>query len=224
MPAMRFVPQFTDGQEFPHTLGKVVCIGRNYAEHAKELDNPVPTEPLLFIKPSTSVVDLTKPLDPPFSRGDVHYEAELALLVGETLTHATMDEAERGIVGIGLAMDLTLRDIQTTLKEKGHPWEIAKAFDGACPLSPFLPLSRVPNWNALAFTLEIDGEERQHGEGADMIFAIPSLVAEMSRHFTLEPGDVILTGTPSGVGELVRGSSLRLTLTGGLEINTSVVE
>ena len=156
---MRFVLQFTDGQEFPHALGKVVCIGRNYADHAKELDNPVPTEPLLFIKPSTSVVDLTKPLDPPFSRGDVHYEVELALLVGETLTHATMDEAER-----------------------------------------------------------------QHGEGADMIFAIPSLVAEMSRHFTLEPGDVILTGTPSGVGKLVRGSSLRLTLTGGLKIETSVVE
>jgi len=221
---MRFVPQFTDGQEFPHALGKVICVGRNYAEHAKELDNPVPSEPLLFIKPATSVVDLTKPLDPPFSRGDVHYEVELALLVGETLTHATQDEAERAIAGIGLAVDLTLRDVQTKLKEKGHPWEIAKAFDGACPLSPFLPLSRVPNWNALTFTLEIDGEERQHGEGADMIFAIPTLVAEMSRHFTLEPGDVILTGTPAGVGELPRGVALRLTLTGGLEISTSVVE
>ena len=80
---MRFVPQFTDGQEFPHPLGKVVCIGRNYADHAKELDNPVPTEPLLFIKPSTSVVDLAKPLDPPFSLGDMHFEVELALLVGE---------------------------------------------------------------------------------------------------------------------------------------------
>ena len=203
---MRFVLQFTNGQEFPHALGKVVCVGRNYAE------------------PATSVVDLTKPLDPPFSRGDVHYEVELALLVGETLTHATQDEAERAIAGIGLAMDLTLRDVQTKLKEKGHPWEIAKAFDGACPLSPFLPLSRVPNWNALTFTLEIDGEERQHGEGADMIFAIPTLVAEMSRHFTLEPGDVILTGTPAGVGELPRGAALRLTLTGGLEISTSVVE
>ena len=165
-----------------------------------------------------------RPLDPPFSRGDVHYEVELALLVGETLTHATQDEAERAIAGIGLAMDLTLRDVQTKLKEKGHPWEIAKAFDGACPLSPFLPLSRVPNWNALTFTLEIDGEERQHGEGADMIFAIPTLVAEMSRHFTLEPGDVILTGTPAGVGALPRGAALRLTLTGGLEISPSVVE
>lgn len=221
---MRFVPQFTDGQEFPHALGKVVCVGRNYADHAKELNNPVPSEPLLFIKPATSVVDLTKQLEPPFSRGDIHYEAELALLVGETLTHATHDEAERAIVGIGLAMDLTLRDVQTQLKENGHPWEIAKGFDGSCPLSPFLSLSQIPNWNALTFTLEINGEERQHGEGSDMIFAIPTLVAEMSRHFTLEPGDIILTGTPSGVGELPRGAALRLTLTGGLDITTSVAE
>ncbi|WP_447527727.1 fumarylacetoacetate hydrolase family protein [Vreelandella sp. TE19] len=221
---MRFVPQFTDGQEFPHALGKVVCVGRNYADHAKELQNPVPSEPLLFIKPATSVVDITKPLDPPFSRGDVHYEAELALLIGETLTHATHEQAERAIVGIGLAMDLTLRDVQTQLKEKGHPWETAKAFDGACPLSAFLPLSRVPNWNALTFTLDINGEQRQYGEGADMLFAIPTLVAEMSRHFTLEPGDVILTGTPAGVGELPRGAALKLTLTGGLEVNTTVVE
>ncbi|MDR5897400.1 fumarylacetoacetate hydrolase family protein [Halomonas vilamensis] len=221
---MRFVTHFTDGQAFSQPLGKIVCVGRNYADHAKELDNPVPTEPLLFIKPATSAVDLSQPLNPPFSRGKVHYEIELALLVGERLTEATQDEAERAIVGVGLAMDLTLRDVQTQLKEKGHPWEVAKAFDGACPLSSFLPLTRVPNWNALAFTLEIDGEERQRGEGADMIFPVPTLVAEMSRHFTLEPGDVILTGTPAGVGELPRGASLRMTLTGGLEVTASVVE
>ncbi|QNI01796.1 fumarylacetoacetate hydrolase family protein [Halomonas sp. SH5A2] len=221
---MRFVPQFTDGQAFSHELGKVVCVGRNYADHAKELDNPVPSQPLLFIKPATSVVDLQQPLSPPFHRGEVHYEIELALLVGKTISDATPDEASAAITGLGLALDLTLRDVQTELKEKGHPWEIAKAFDGACPLSPFLPLSREPNWNALAFKLEIDGEERQHGEGADMIFTIPTLVAEMSRHFTLEAGDVILTGTPSGVGELQRGSTLRMTLTGGLDITTSVVE
>ncbi|MDR5876601.1 fumarylacetoacetate hydrolase family protein [Halomonas sp. CUBES01] len=221
---MRFVPQFTDGQACPHQLGKVVCVGRNYTDHAKELDNPVPSEPLLFIKPATSVVDIKQPLAPPFHRGEIHYEIELALLVGKTISDATPDEASASITGLGLALDLTLRDVQSQLKEKGHPWEIAKAFDGACPLSPFLPLSRVPNWNALAFTLEIDGEERQHGEGADMIFTIPTLLAEMSRHFTLEPGDVILTGTPSGVGELPRGATLRMTLTGGLDITTSVVE
>ncbi|WP_346796313.1 fumarylacetoacetate hydrolase family protein [Halomonas sp. Bachu 37] len=221
---MRFVPHFADGSEFPQALGKIVCVGRNYADHAKELNNPVPTEPLLFIKPATSAVDLAEPLSPPFSRGEVHYEIELALLIGETLTHASHDEAESAIVGIGLALDLTLRDVQTRLKEKGHPWEVAKAFDGACPLSSFLPLPHVPNWNALMFTLEINGEKRQHGEGADMLFPVPTLVAEMSRHFTLQPGDVILTGTPAGVGELPRGAALRMTLTGGLEVNTNVIE
>lgn len=221
---MRFVPQFTDGQTFPHPLGKIVCVGRNYADHAKELENPVPSEPLLFIKPSTSALSFDAPLAPPFSRGEVHFELELALLIGEALTDATQGEAERAVVGIGLALDLTLRDVQTRLKENGHPWEVSKAFDGACPLSAFLPLTRVPNWNALAFSLEIDGEERQYGEGADMLFPIPTLVAEMSRHFTLEAGDVILTGTPAGVGELPRGAQLRMTLTGGLEVTASVVE
>ncbi|PXX95048.1 fumarylacetoacetate hydrolase family protein [Halomonas sp. LBP4] len=221
---MRFVPRFTDGQEFPHALGKIVCVGRNYADHAKELGNPVPSEPLLFIKPATSAVALEEPVDAPFSRGEVHYETEMALLIGEELSHAGVDEAERAVVGIGLALDLTLRDIQARLKEKGHPWEIAKAFDGACPLSVFLPLTQVPNWSALTFTLEIDGELRQHGEGSDMLFPVAMLVAEMSRHFTLQAGDVVLTGTPAGVGPLPRGAELRFTLTGGLEVATRVID
>ncbi|MBF8222909.1 MULTISPECIES: fumarylacetoacetate hydrolase family protein [Halomonadaceae] len=221
---MRFVPRFTDGQDFPNALGKIVCVGRNYVDHAKELDNPVPSEPLLFIKPSTSAVALDEPIDAPFSRGEVHFETELALLIGETLTDATASEAERGVAGIGLALDLTLRDVQTRLKEQGHPWEIAKAFDGACPLSNFLRLERVPNWSALAFSLDIDGERRQSGEGADMIFPVATLLAEISRHFTLEPGDVVITGTPAGVGELPKGSELHFTLTGGLEVVTRVVD
>ncbi|GEK47666.1 fumarylacetoacetate hydrolase family protein [Bisbaumannia pacifica] len=221
---MRFVPRFTDGQDFTQALGKIVCVGRNYVDHAKELDNPVPSEPLLFMKPATSAVALDEPIDAPFSRGEVHFETELALLIGETLSEATAAEAERGVVGIGLALDLTLRDVQSRLKEKGHPWEVAKAFDGACPLSNFLRLERVPNWSALTFSLDIDGERRQYGEGADMIFPVATLLAEISRHFTLEPGDVVITGTPAGVGELPRGSELHFTLTGGLEVVTRVVD
>ncbi|MFG6137798.1 fumarylacetoacetate hydrolase family protein [Halomonas sp. B23F22_10] len=221
---MRFVPRFTDGRAFPQPLGKIVCVGRNYADHARELDNPVPDEPLLFIKPATSAARLEETIDAPFARGEVHFETELALLVGETLKDTGAAEAERAIAGIGLALDLTLRDVQGKLKDKGHPWEVAKGFDGACPLSVFLPLSEVPNWSALAFTLGVDGEERQHGHGADMLFPVPELVAEMSRHFTLEPGDVVLTGTPAGVGELPRGAELRLSLTGGLEIVTRVAD
>lgn len=221
---MRFVPRFTDGKEFPHALGKIVCIGRNYAEHARELDNPVPDEPLLFIKPATSAVPLEEPIELPFSNEGVHFETELALLIGEPLTHATASEAERAVVGIGLALDLTLRDVQSRLKEKGYPWEIAKGFDGSCPLSSFLALNRVPNWSALTFSLDIDGERRQNGEGADMLFPVATLVAEMSRHFTLLPGDVVLTGTPSGVGKLPRGAELHFSLTGGLEVMTRVVD
>ncbi|MBF7052227.1 fumarylacetoacetate hydrolase family protein [Halomonas sp. KAO] len=219
---MRFVPHFIDGQAYAERLGKIVCVGRNYAEHARELDNPVPSEPLLFIKPATSAVPLESPIAAPHTHGEVHYETELALLIGEELSHVTAGEAERAVVGIGLALDLTLRDVQSRLKEKGHPWEIAKAFDGACPLSSFLPLSQVPNWSALSFTLEIDGEPRQQGEGADMLFPVPTLLADMSRHFTLQPGDVVLTGTPAGVGPLVSGAELRFTLTGGLEVTTRV--
>ena len=220
---MRFVPRFTDGQPFAEPLGKIVCVGRNYAEHARELDNPVPSEPLLFIKPATAAVALEAPIEAPFARGEVHYETELALLIGEPLSNATPEQAERGVAGIGLALDLTLRDVQSRLKEKGHPWEVAKAFDGACPLSAFLPLAEVPDWAALSFTLEVDGEVRQHGRGSDMLFPVPALLAEMSRHFTLQPGDVVLTGTPAGVGPLPRGATLAFSLAGGLEVTTRVV-
>ena len=221
---MRFVPRFTDGRAFPDALGKIICVGRNYAEHARELDNPVPSEPLLFIKPATTAVPLEQPVEAPFARGEVHFETELALLVGEELSNVTAEQAERGIVGIGLALDLTLRDVQSRLKEKGHPWEVAKAFDGACPLSAFLPLAEVPDWASLSFTLEVDGEVRQQGRGSDMLFPVPALVAEMSRHFTLQPGDVVLTGTPAGVGPLPRGVTLHFTLSGGLEVTTRVVD
>lgn len=221
---MRFVPRFTDGRAFPDALGKIVCVGRNYAEHARELDNPVPSEPLLFIKPATTAVPLEQPVEAPFARGEVHFETELALLVGEELSNVTAEEAEQGIVGIGLALDLTLRDVQARLKAKGHPWEVAKAFDGACPLSAFLSLAERPDWAALTFTLEVDGEVRQHGRGSDMLFPVPALLAEMSRHFTLQPGDVVLTGTPAGVGPLPRGATLAFTLAGGLEVTTRVTE
>ena len=212
---MSFVPRFTDGQLMGQPLGKIVCVGRNYAEHAKELNNPVPSAPILFIKPATSAVVLEEAIDAPFGQGDVHFEAELALLIGETLKDATPESAERAVVGLGLALDLTLRDVQSRLKEKGHPWEIAKGFDGACPLSSFVVLRDVPDWRNLQFSLDIEGERRQTGNSGDMLFAVPELLAEMSRHFTLAPGDVVLTGTPAGVGPLPRNAELHFTLQDG---------
>nr|WP_299243700.1 fumarylacetoacetate hydrolase family protein [uncultured Halomonas sp.] len=226
---MRFVPRFTDGRSFGQPLGKIVCVGRNYAEHARELNNPVPSAPLLFIKPATSAVVLEEPIKMPTEGSEVHFETELALLIGETLTRATPQSAEKAVAGIGLALDLTLRDVQAQLKEKGHPWEIAKAFDGACPLSSFVAIENAPNWNSLTFSLDIDGERRQSGHTSDMLFQIPALLAQMSQHFTLEPGDVVLTGTPAGVGPLPLGAELHFILEAGashgeLDIRTRTAE
>lgn len=220
--AMTFTLRFIDDTVCKYPLGKIVCVGRNYAEHAKELNNPVPTEPLLFIKPATSATPLDTTLNAPFDRGELHFETELALLIGERLCQATPERAERAVIGLGLALDLTLRDVQSRLKAKGHPWEIAKGFDGACPLTAFKNLTQVPDWNTLSFTLHLDDELRQTGHARDMLFSVPQLLVEMSHHFTLEPGDVVLTGTPAGVGVLPPGSTLRLSLDDGFEITTQV--
>jgi 2-keto-4-pentenoate hydratase/2-oxohepta-3-ene-1,7-dioic acid hydratase in catechol pathway len=192
--------------------GKVVCVGRNYAEHAKELNNPVPSAPILFIKPSTAVVSLAEPLAIPVDRGECHHELELALLIGSPLANASPAEAMAAVAGYGLALDLTLRDLQSELKKKGHPWERAKAFDGACPLSAFVSAAELGDWRDFSLKLERNGQVQQDGSCNDMIFAIPDLLAEISASFSLRPGDVVLTGTPAGVGPLRSGDQLQASL------------
>ena len=214
--------RFQNDGAYPAPISKVVCVGRNYAEHAAELDNPVPTQPLLFIKPPSAVTELESGITLPATTEPVHYETELALLIGDRVSHASDSEADRAIVGLGLALDLTLRQTQSRLKQDGHPWEIAKAFDGACPLSGFIPREGLAT-DDLRFSLTINGESRQNGHTADMIKPVPALVSYMSKHFTLEPGDVVLTGTPAGVGVLEPGSELALTLADQLTITTSVL-
>ncbi|MBL3555080.1 MULTISPECIES: fumarylacetoacetate hydrolase family protein [Marinobacter] len=211
-----------DGTPVHLPLGKIVCIGRNYAEHARELNNPVPDEPLLFIKPATSAVHITRPLHLPRDRGEVHFETELAVLIGRPLTNASASEAEGAILGYGLALDLTLREVQSRLKEKGHPWERAKAFDGACPLSPFVSVDRLRR-DYLTFTLDINRERQQTGDTRDMLNPIVPLIAYMSSQFTLMPGDVVLTGTPKGVGPLASGQILSLELEDALFVETTVL-
>ncbi|MEX2473631.1 fumarylacetoacetate hydrolase family protein [Marinobacter sp.] len=211
-----------DGTPVHLPLGKIVCIGRNYAEHARELNNPVPDEPLLFIKPSTAAVYATRPLDFPRDCGSVHFETELAVLIGRPLTNASATEAESAILGYGLALDLTLRDVQGRLKEKGQPWERAKAFDGSCPLSPFVPVDHVRK-DHLTFTLDIDGQRQQTGDTREMLNPIVPLIAHMSSQFSLLPGDVVLTGTPKGVGPLVAGQVLSLELEDVLFVETKVL-
>jgi len=211
------------GQDWQKPLGKIVCVGRNYAEHAAELNNPVPDQPLLFMKPSTAAVSLGGSLRLPADRGPVHYETELALLIGKPLSKATSDEVLPAIAGVGLALDLTLRELQSQLKQKGHPWELAKAWDGACPLTDFVPARQVEDWQELELSLTINGEEKQRGKASQMLTPIPELLSYISQHFTLQPGDLVITGTPAGVGELASGDQLKLQLTGLLTSKTSIL-
>ena len=210
-----------DQKNYPQCLGKIVCVGRNYAAHAKELNNPIPSEPILFIKPASSAVAATPGFSIPRAQGSVHHELEIAILIGQALKNASEDQVAESIAGIGLGLDLTLRDLQAKLKEKGHPWELAKSFDGACPLTEFVAVDMLSkdDWQSLDLKLEKNGELQQQGRSADMLFSILPLIAHMSKHFSLQPGDVILTGTPAGVGPLAVGDSLL----GELSLNNKIL-
>lgn len=202
--------------------GKVVCVGRNYAEHAKELNNPVPDTPILFLKPSTAIQTLDTPITWPTEFGACHHELEVSILIGKHASKIDAAEADSYIAGIGLGLDLTLRELQNQLKAKGHPWELAKAFDGSCPLSPFIKPSEFNDLHNIALELKINSETRQKGNSSDMITPIAELIAYISRYFTLEPGDVVLTGTPAGVSALKPGDQLTLVLDERFEFTACV--
>lgn len=210
---MSYQHVYLDGGVVPLPVGKVVCVGRNYLEHIHELNNPVPETPILFMKPGTALLSLQAPLHLPTGRGACHHEVELAVLIGRELRQADAQAARAAVAGYAIALDLTLRDLQNTLKQKGQPWEVAKAFDGSCPLSPFLKPETLPDPQAIELSLTVNGATRQHGNTRQMMVGIVELIAYISTHFTLLPGDVVLTGTPAGVGELRSGDELVLSLT-----------
>lgn len=214
---------WVSGRRIPLPVGKVVCVGRNYAAHAAELGNPVPAVPLLFIKPPSAVVDMTPWFCLPVDRGTVHHELEIAVLIGRRLRHAGPDEARAAMVGIGLGLDLTLREEQDRLKSQAHPWEIAKGFDGACPLSAFAPFSSDMDPGRLGLSLDVNGTQRQRGNSAQMLMPIVDLLCYATRHFSLWPGDVVLTGTPAGVAALVRGDRVFAELDGLLGVHAEVL-
>ena len=216
--------QWLEGANTPiPDVGKIVCVGRNYVAHAKELGNEVPKQPVLFMKPSTALQSLNPTIRLRDYGEAIHYETELAVLIGNTITRATPSEAESAIVGVGLGLDLTFRETQSQLKGKGLPWERAKAFDGSCPMSPFVPIDNLPDLQNLHFTTSINGQLRQTGDARKMLFPISALLVDISQQFTLLPGDIVLTGTPEGVGVLSDGDSLTLTLNDRLSLQTDVV-
>lgn len=190
---------------------RLFCIGRNYARHIAELDHgPDAAECVVFIKPASALVAPGEVIPLPTDQGAIHHEAELVAEIATGGMHIDTGTAREHIGAIGLGLDLTLRDVQTRLKNTGEPWERSKTFDYSAPLGPLQPLTRAMDLTDLSFTLSVDDQDRQHGHSADMLVGIEALVAMLSRHWRLLPGDLIFTGTPEGVGPLEPGMRLSL--------------
>ena len=166
---------------------KIICIGRNYVDHAKELNNPVPKNPLVFMKPPSALLVNDKPFYYPDFSNDVHYECEVVLKIGKNGKHVQPEFAHKYYTEVALGIDFTARDIQSKCKEKGHPWEIAKGFDSSAVLSPFVPIEQV-NKSAIEFQLKKNGEVVQHGNTKDLIFDFDTLIVYLSRFFKLQNG------------------------------------
>ena len=187
---------------------KIIAIGRNYIEHAKELNNPVPKEPMFFMKPETAIIKNNKPFFYPDFSKDIHYETEIVLVINKVGKNIEPKFAHRYFDEIGLGIDFTARDLQQICKEKGKPWEMAKAFDGSAPISKFVDKNKFADLANLNFSLEINDQLVQQGNTSDMIFTYDVLISYVSKFVTLKIGDLIFTGTPAGVGPVKIGDRL----------------
>ena len=187
---------------------KIIAIGRNYAEHAKELNNPVPAVPVIFMKPDTAVLKDNKPFYHPEFSTDIHHEIELVLKVSKEGKHIAQKFASAYFDEIGLGIDFTARDIQQKHKEKGLPWELAKAFDNSAPVSKFIPKSEFKDLNNLNLRLDLNDNTVQEGNTKDLLFSFEYIIAFVSQYITLKKGDLIFTGTPKGVGKVNIGDHL----------------
>ncbi len=185
--------------------GKLVCVGRNYAAHAREMKSDVPAEPMLFLKPASSLIGPRGQIQLPPESQDVHHEVELVVILGRHLRCASPDEALGAIAGLAVGLDLTARDIQQRAKEKGHPWSVSKGFDTFAPLGPIVEADA---GQPRRISLKVNGELKQEAMTSDMLFPVADLLAYVSGIFTLEPGDLLFTGTPEGVGPIRNGDVL----------------
>jgi 2-keto-4-pentenoate hydratase/2-oxohepta-3-ene-1,7-dioic acid hydratase in catechol pathway len=186
---------------------KIICIGRNYIDHAKELNNDVPTSPMIFMKPSTALLVDNKPFYHPEFSKKIHYEVEIVVKIAKNGKHIDPAFVEQYYDEVGLGIDFTARDLQDELKSKGHPWEMAKAFDHSAVVSHFISVKELPNKDNINFQLIKNEQVVQIGATKDMIFSIDTLLVYASKFFTLQKGDLIFTGTPAGVGKIEVGDN-----------------
>ncbi len=193
---------------------KIICIGRNYHEHAKELNNPVPSKPVFFMKPDSALVIRNRPFFYPEFSSDIHHELEVVLKIDRLGRSIETKYASRYFSQIGLGVDFTARDLQTECKKNGLPWEIAKGFDYSAPVSKFMPVESFGDIHNLSFHLDINGKRVQTGFTSEMIFPFEHIISYVSQFITLKTGDLIFTGTPAGVGPVKVGDRLTAYLEG----------
>jgi 2-keto-4-pentenoate hydratase/2-oxohepta-3-ene-1,7-dioic acid hydratase in catechol pathway len=187
---------------------KIICIGRNYIEHARELNNPLPSNPVFFMKPDSSLLINNNPFFLPEFSNEVHYEAEIVLKISRLGKNIQKQFAHRYYNTIGIGIDFTARDLQEVCKKAGHPWEIAKSFDQSAVINHFISLASVPNPDAINFKLDVNGITVQQGNTKDLIFSFDDIITYVSTYNTLKTGDLIFTGTPAGVGPVKTGDHL----------------
>jgi len=187
---------------------KIICIGRNYAEHIAELENEKPTDPVIFLKPDTAILLKKQPFFIPDFSNDVQYEVEVLVKINRIGKHIDKKFAHKYYNEIGLGIDFTARDVQTKLKEKGLPWEKAKSFDGAAVIGDWIPIENIQDVNAIEFSLKKNENNVQIGNTSQMLWKIDELIEFVSKYFTLNIGDIIFTGTPAGVGKVQANDKL----------------
>lgn len=204
------------------TPGKLLCIGRNYAKHAAEMKSDVPDQPMVFLKPSTALIGSGEAVRIPQASSEVHHEVELVAVIGTGGKHIAAEDALNHVAGYAIGLDMTARDIQAGAKERRHPWSVAKGFDTFAPLGPIVPASEVADPQQLTLGVSVNGETRQHGSTEHMIFSVAELIAYCSSVFTLEPGDLLYTGTPEGVGPVEAGDVLEATFSAGPGLSVHV--
>lgn len=206
----------------PVHVGKLLCIGRNYADHAAEMDRNVPEEPMVFLKPPSALIRSGGTVRIPPQSQEVHHEVELVVVIGKKGKNISREDALTHVAAYAVGLDMTARDLQAKAKERRHPWSVAKGFDTFAPLGPLTPAATIEDPQDLTLRLSVNGERRQKASTRDLIFPVPELIQYCSHIFTLSPGDLLYTGTPSGVGPVEEGDDLEATATGIDPLRVSV--
>ena len=204
-------------------VGNIFCVGRNYSEHAKEMHTEIPEQPIIFLKPSSAIIDNGENIIRPNISKLLHHEVELVVAIGKSGRSIPCSDAYMHVLGYAIGLDMTLRDLQNDAKKLGTPWTLAKGFATSAPISEIIPSAKISNPHNLIISCKVNGIERQKASTDDMIFKIDKLIEYISSLFTLQSGDLIFTGTPVGVGEVKPGDTIEAELTGYTKISHRII-